>query len=150
MPVEETGVKCVAFADDLKLYQSFDGNVDSKTLQTVLSTINDWANEWIYLSQKKKLLLRIGRRNSTMTYYIDKTPITKVEEVKELGFLATLNSSSVPTVNTLQLKHSRRCINCLDSLLRMTLQCFFELTRHTFDPFWNMVQSFSVLMKLNY
>lgn len=108
MLVEKTGVKCVASADDLKLYQSLDASVGSKALQTTLSIVYDWANEWdLPLSKEKTLLLRIGRRNSSMAYYIEGTPITEVEEVKDLGFLLTQNLSFNAQCERLEVKHSR-------------------------------------------
>lgn len=90
----QSGVKCVAFADDIKLYMSISTPKDCILLQQALNQVIGWSAEWgLPLSSEKTKLLHIGRRNARYDYLFDGVSIAKVDQTRDLGFFITRDLS---------------------------------------------------------
>ncbi|EYC36981.1 hypothetical protein Y032_0838g2608 [Ancylostoma ceylanicum] len=57
-------------------------------LVSCINLINHWASSWSLpiLSVEKTRLMEIGAQNSSRSYFINNVPLTKVDEVCDLGF----------------------------------------------------------------
>jgi len=74
------------FADDVKMYVSFDNINDCRILQTGLDLLCDWCKRWqLNASPTKCMILHFGCKNPLVSYSINNTVLPNVEEVKDLG-----------------------------------------------------------------
>ena len=78
---------CKLYADDVKLYSSFDVHCDRNSLHTrSLVSIEQWARDWqLKLNPIKSSVMHFGTRNPNSLYYIDNTPLIGSESIRDLG-----------------------------------------------------------------
>jgi ribonucleases P/MRP protein subunit RPP40 len=83
-------VKCVMFANDVKLYKGISCENDLKIIQATLNKIYDWCNckLWqINLSPKNALLYTLGKNNNKHQYTIGDNVLESFESCRDLGVL---------------------------------------------------------------
>ena len=84
----ESGVKCVLFADDVKLYTVVKSVNDFANLQHGLDSVSAWSKEYqLPISIKKCSVIVIGSNNATVPVNIDGQNIKYVTEVRDLGVI---------------------------------------------------------------
>jgi Reverse transcriptase (RNA-dependent DNA polymerase) len=64
-------VKCVLFADDIKVFREVKTVEDSDSLQFALNKITEWSKRWqIDISVPKCVALHLGQKNAQYSYSI--------------------------------------------------------------------------------
>ena len=83
---------CCIFADDLKLYSSYNVNSDNSSLSNSLRNIEIWSNQWqLLINPDKCMLLHVGKRLPTRReYFICNKLIPPSDVIRDLGI--TYNS----------------------------------------------------------
>lgn len=77
------------YADDTKLYQSFDHG-DNMVLQEALKRVIEWSHTWqLPLAAEKTQVLHIGKENPQHDYVVDGNVLESVEVIRDLGFYIT-------------------------------------------------------------
>ena len=95
--VLSANVKCVAFADDIKIYRKISSTGNNDSLQKAIDLLSNWAKEWeLPLSNEKTEVLHLGVKNRGHTYQVDGLAIQTVDQIKDLGFIITNNLSFEP------------------------------------------------------
>lgn len=88
------GVKCCAFADDLKIFNSVRSADDRAALQNALNVVDHWATQWkLPLSREKSKVVHLGGNNLSFSYSVDGILIEEVDQILDLGFLITKDLS---------------------------------------------------------
>ena len=73
------------FADDLKLYTSIKSDVDQTILQTNLTRLAKWAEDWqLLISIRKCCVLNINKKQPATNYYIHGNPLPNVDHTTDL------------------------------------------------------------------
>jgi hypothetical protein len=86
----EKDVKCVMFADDVKLYRVVRSDTDSYSIQNTLNHIQNWCKTWqIELSINKCNVLHLGKINPKKDYFIEGKVLTNATQCRDLGVLMT-------------------------------------------------------------
>jgi hypothetical protein len=79
-------VNCALFADDMKLYSSF--QCDNVQLQDALVKLSNWCKLWqMSVNVSKSYILHIGCNNPQKLYYFDGNSISENNVVRDLGVL---------------------------------------------------------------
>lgn len=87
-------VKCVAFADDFKIYRKIVTADDHLILQNAINLVSEWSREWdLPLSAEKTKVLHLGAGNPRHSYHIATSAIQSVNQHRDLGFLVTRDLS---------------------------------------------------------
>ena len=77
---------CKLYADDVKLYTSFDWGSDPDSLHASLSGIQQWATAWqLKLNPMKCSVLHLGHGNPESGSFIDNVPLSSVNLIRDLG-----------------------------------------------------------------
>ena len=88
--ISSLGVKCCAFADDLKIYSMVSTDAHHQLLQSAVDAVQEWSVLWeLPLSKQKTFLMHVGTRNPSFQYKIGEAAITTIDEVCDLGVLLT-------------------------------------------------------------
>ncbi|KAK6060318.1 hypothetical protein COOONC_02029, partial [Cooperia oncophora] len=82
------GVKCLMYADDIKLYKVIESASDCEDLQRAIDHIVCWSENWgLPLAPDKTKVLRIGNERFSRSYKIGSVTLESVQEIKDLGFI---------------------------------------------------------------
>nr|VZI48068.1 unnamed protein product [Spirometra erinaceieuropaei] len=98
--VKDLDCDTILFADDIKLWKVFHNAADADRLQANLNRLEDWSKRWLMpfnINKCKFLHLSSFRAASPRTYFLDGTPLQKVDSQKDLGVWIT--SSLKPTLH---------------------------------------------------
>ena len=86
------GVNIKLFADDTKIYKSFQTKVEQKILDTALSEIEKWTKTWgIFIATNKTFVLHLGKNNPKTQYKINDQTINEVDSIRDLGVYIDYN-----------------------------------------------------------
>lgn len=86
----ETGAKCCAFADDLKLYHVVSDSTSREALQNGIDAVASWSGRWgLPLSEEKSHVLHLGPRNARFSYNIGGVTVSSATSVRDLGFIVS-------------------------------------------------------------
>lgn len=97
--ITDSGVKCCAFADAVKLYTCVVSEADHQLMRDALATISQWSIKWgLPLSKEKTCVLHLGSRNAEFNYYLSGSCIGMIGEIKDLRFLVTKTLALTLTV----------------------------------------------------
>ena len=82
-PGSATGI----FADDLKLYSSYNVNSDNSSLSNSLINIENWSKQWqLLINPDKCMLMHVGKRLQTSReYFICNKLIPPSDVIRDLG-----------------------------------------------------------------
>ena len=118
--VVPTGVTIKLFADDVKLYSVFDGNLTPHCLQSCLTAISDWSDHWqLKLSPTKCSVLHVRRAKmggDGCVYHIGNVPLPAVDSVTDLGVSYDNNLQFGPHISHIVSKAALRA--------KLILKCF--------------------------
>ena len=74
------------FADDVKLYVKVVNTTDTEELQSALTTLVQWAEDWqLSVSVDKCCVLTISKSCTAAQFYINNTPLPVVDDCRDLG-----------------------------------------------------------------
>ena len=86
--ISASGIKCVQFADDLKMYHAAVSLNSISLMQNAISIVEQWSKVWnLLLSKEKTKVLHLGKGDPSHSYTIDDSEIEKVNQLLDLGFL---------------------------------------------------------------
>jgi len=92
--LREFGCRFIMYADDIKIYRTIDSPLDYVHLQQSIDLVYAWSVKYqLPLAPHKCQALYIGSRNPKTDYLCNGILLTKVKEVKDLGFIVTNNLS---------------------------------------------------------
>ena len=112
-----TGIKCTAFADDLKIYHSFSDHAETQRMCLALRKLSLWSSMWgLPLSPEKTKVLHLGPKNPSIQYAIDDMCIQEVSEIRDLGFWVTKDLSFDRHCEVISKKATRVLFNLLRGL----------------------------------
>ena len=93
--VQNHGIICKMYADDLKLYRGFKSKVSRVVMQDAIDTVADWSKVWqLPIATHKCVVLHLGKgnnRDNTVFYTLDGVAIQARENVRDLGFIIDRN-----------------------------------------------------------
>ena len=79
---------CKLYADDVKLYTSFNHHLGPDSLLSSLAKVQQWAIDWqLKLNPLKCSVLHLGPRNPKNTYVIDDKILNSPDVVRDLGIV---------------------------------------------------------------
>lgn len=85
--LEDCGVVCQQFADDIKIYRKLDCIDDHTIIQDALNKILEWSVVWkLPLAPEKTVHMRIGTSNFPSNYNLGLHDLDEVSFVRDLGF----------------------------------------------------------------
>ena len=85
--LSEIGVTCKMYADDLKIYRIVENDSDCDVIQKAVSYVECWASHWnLPLNAEKTTVLTIGKVNHDRVYQLGHTRLSKVQNVRDLGY----------------------------------------------------------------
>ena len=87
--LRETSICFHLYADDIKIYSSFDRKENGRhNHQKAINIVDDWSKMWqLPLAPKKCQVLYLGRQNPKFNYKLDGKTLKKTKEVEDLGFI---------------------------------------------------------------
>lgn len=91
----------LAYADDLKLFASVDGEEDCVNLQVCLNTLHSWCNKnMLYLNIEKCNVVSFYRIKQPILYeyVVDGKTLNRVNEIKDLGMVFDSRFTFVPHI----------------------------------------------------
>ncbi|EYC32284.1 hypothetical protein Y032_0003g1495 [Ancylostoma ceylanicum] len=116
--IAEEGVGCIAYADDLKIYNPIVTPSDNMCLQKAIDAVATWASEWkLPLSKQKTKVLHIGRNNPKLKYNLCSEFVSETSEIVDLGYIIDENLSFDKYCKEITAKATRQ-IYCLFKALR--------------------------------
>ena len=116
--IAEKGVGCIAYADDLKIYNPIVTLSDNICLQKAIDAVATWASEWkLPLSKQKTKVLHIGRNNPKLKYNLCSESVSETSEIVDLGYIIDENLSFDKYCKEITAKATRQ-IYCLFKALR--------------------------------
>ncbi|EYB81592.1 hypothetical protein Y032_0378g284 [Ancylostoma ceylanicum] len=116
--IAEEGVGCIAYADDLKIYNPIVIPSDNMCLQKAIDAVATWASEWkLPLSKQKTKVLHIGRNNPKLKYNLCSESVSETSEIVDLGYIIDENLSFDKYCKEITAKATRQ-IYCLFKALR--------------------------------
>lgn len=125
--VNNTGVTCQMFADDLKVYSCVSDPTTVEKIQAAISEVVEWAkSHQLPLAGSKTKVLHLGKNNKKASYFIEGQRIVQATEVKDLGFIITENLEFDNHCNDVAAKASRRVCNLFRSLSTNEEQTFLR------------------------
>lgn len=95
-------VKCLMFADDIKLFSEIASDEDSNRLQEALSSIHRWCClNAMYLNMNKFAILTFSRIQNELhhNYVINGIPLMRIHKFKDLGVVLSSSFTSQEHVN---------------------------------------------------
>ena len=120
--------KLKQFADDVKLYASFNPNsiTAHKSIQEDVNTFVMWTqdNLQMTLNSSKTTVLHIGSKNPKHNYFIDKTKLNQTNYQRDLGILISRDLSFE--------KHIFNTIQSTFGIIYMIKKSFTSLTKKQF------------------
>jgi len=130
--------KVYMFADDCKLYFSYNRNENSDRLQQDLSLLFNWFKKMqLSLAIEKCAVLHFGYNNPQKVYNIENRAIETVDEIRDLGFIITKDlqfSKHCQTIvklaaqqmncilRTFQTRNTSFLIKCFNTFVRSKLE----------------------------
>ncbi|KAH7712986.1 RNA-directed DNA polymerase from mobile element jockey-like protein [Aphelenchoides avenae] len=114
-------VKCVLFADDVKLYLEYKpSSFDPDVLQSAIDHIVHWSeSNYLPLSLEKCSILHLGRGSPLHSYCINGHPISTVTTMRDLGVTMTRDLSPSAHVHAVAASAKQR-LHLLFKLINST------------------------------
>jgi hypothetical protein len=153
LPTMFSGVECVLFADDLKIYKRINCINDCIILQDNINILQDWCKlNNLFLNTDKCYIMTFSRNKSKFTfkYCVDGQLLKNVTEIRDLGILFDSELSFVNHINesigramqtlgfivrtTVGFRNTRAIGMLYTSMVRSTLEYCSVL----WDPFYNI------------
>lgn len=107
------GIRFQLYADDVKVYHSYSNSEGHSFIQQAIDIVTSWAEKWqLPLAPEKCQALYLGTGNTKADYYCDNVLVSKVNKVKDLGFLINERLDFTDHVQSLCIKARRRAF-CL-------------------------------------
>ena len=118
------------FADDTKLYRPVKSPTDAELLHEDVNAVLDWSNKWqLCFNTKKCNVLRIGRINNGLSYYIGDSQLQQTDVERDLGVQVDCelkfreHTAAAVSKASQILAVIRRSFECIDSV---TLPLLFK------------------------
>jgi len=121
--IKDDSITIRMFADDTKIYRSFEHNESGAPLQTAIDAISTWSSTWqLKLEASKCQHLCIGE-GRTFAYYIAGALVPQRNNLRDLGFTIQTNLSfklhieAIAKSALLKMKHVLRVLYTSNSML---------------------------------
>lgn len=111
------GVTSVQYADDLKIYREVSSARDTDAIQSAIDKLYMFSVTWqLPLALQKTYHLRIGSSELPCSYSVSGQPISRVNEIKDLGFSYTEKLDFSPHIKAICRKASVRIFHIFKAL----------------------------------
>ena len=110
LPTVVESSKCIMYADDVKIYRQISSPSDCKLLQTDLTSLCKWSVDWhLILNPQKCHAFTITLKKAPIfhTYCINRSPLQRVTEVRDLGVLLDSKLTFSAHINIVVTKANR-------------------------------------------